>query len=54
MESAEKFIVFYSKVRLYCIDCIENGVRRNVLVFLLKSKAIVHEFYRKWSQKKSS
>ena len=33
---------------------IENGVRGNVLDFLLKSKAIVYAFYRKWSQKKSS
>ena len=37
------------------MDVIENGVRRRrVLDFLLKSKAIVYGFYRKWSQKKSS
>ena len=36
------------------MDFIENGVRRNVLDFLLKSKAIVYGFYRTWSPKKSS
>ena len=33
---------------------IENGVKGKVLDFLLKSKAIVYAFDRKWSQKKSS
>ena len=33
---------------------IQNGVRRKVLDFLLKGKAIVYAFYRKWSQRKSS
>ena len=32
----------------------QNGVRRKVLDFLLKSKAIVYGFYRKWSPQKSS
>ena len=36
------------------MDFIENGVRRKVLDFLFKSKAIVYGFYRKWSQKKRS
>ena len=36
------------------MDVIENGVRGNVLDFLLKSKAIVYGFYRKWSPQKSS
>ena len=36
------------------MDFIETGVRKKVLDFLLKSKAIVYGFYRKWSQKKSS
>ena len=36
------------------MDCIEIGVRRKVLDFLLKGKAIVYGFYRKWSQKKSA
>ena len=36
------------------MDFIENGVRRKVLDFLFKSKAIVYAFYRKWSQRKSS
>ena len=44
MESEEKFLIFDSKVRLYSMDFIENGVRRKVLDFLLKSKAIVYEF----------
>ena len=33
---------------------IENGVRRKVLDFQFKSKAILYAFYRKWSQRKSS
>ena len=36
------------------MDFIKNAVRRRVLDFLLKSKAIVYAVYRKWSQKKSS
>ena len=36
------------------MDFIENGVRRNVLDFLLKSKAIVYGFYTKWSPQKCS
>ena len=36
------------------MDFIENGVRRSVLDFLLKSKAIVYGFYRKWSAQKSA
>ena len=36
------------------MDFIENGVRRNVIDFLLKSKAMVYIFYTKWSPKKSS
>ena len=36
------------------MDFIENGVRRKVLDFLLKSKAIANRFYRKWSPQKSS
>ena len=36
------------------MDFIENAVRRKVLDFLLKSKAIVYGLYRKWSQRKSS
>ena len=35
------------------MEFIENGVHRKVLDFLLKSKAIVYAFYRKWSQRKS-
>ena len=33
---------------------IEHGVRRKVLDFQFKSKAIVYAFYRKWSPQKSS
>ena len=36
------------------MDFIENGVRRKVLYFLLKGKAIVYGFYRKWSPQKSA
>ena len=36
------------------MDFIQNGVRRNVLDFLLKSKAIVYGFYREWSPQKRS
>ena len=36
------------------MDFIENGVRRKVHDFLLKSKAIVYGFYQKCSQKKSA
>ena len=36
------------------MDFIENGVCRKVLHFLLKSKAIVYRYYRKWSAKESS
>ena len=54
MESAEKFIVFYSKVRLWSMDFIENGVPRTVIHFLLKSKAIVYGFHRQWSPQKSA
>ena len=34
------------------MDFIENGFRKKVLYFLLKSKAIVYGFYRKWSPQK--
>ena len=33
---------------------IENGLRRKVLDFPFKSKAIVYGFYRNWSPQKSS
>ena len=36
------------------MEFIENGVRRKVLDFLLKRKAIVYGVYRKWSPLKSS
>ena len=36
------------------MDFIENGVRKKVLDFLLKSKAIVYGFYRKWSPQKKA
>ena len=36
------------------MEFIENGVRRKVLDLLLKSKAIVYGFYRKWTSKTSS
>ena len=36
------------------MDFIENGVRKKVLDFLLKSKAIVYGFYRKWTPQKSA
>ena len=36
------------------MDVIENGVLRKVLDFLLKSKAIVYGFYRKWSPHNSA
>ena len=36
------------------MDYKENGVQTKVLDFLLKSKAIVYGFYRKWSPKKIS
>ena len=36
------------------MDFIETGVQRKALDFLLKSKAIVYRFYRKWRAKKSS
>ena len=36
------------------MDFIESGVSRKVLDFLLKGKAIVCGFYRKWSPQKSS
>ena len=54
MECEETVFTFYSKVRLWSIDFIENGVQRNVLDFLLKSKAMVYGFYRKWSPLKSA
>ena len=54
MLSAEKFFIFYPKARLESMDFIEKGVRRKVLVFLLKGKAIVYGFYRKWSPQKCS
>ena len=54
MESEEKFFIFCSKVRLWSMDFIENGVRRKVHRFLLKSKAIVYRLYRKRSPNKSS
>ena len=54
MECEETFFIFYSKVRLYSMDFIENVVRRKVLDFLLKSKAIVNRFYRKCSPQKGS
>ena len=31
---------------------IQNGVRKKVLDFLLKTKAIVYGIYRKWSPKR--
>ena len=34
------------------MDFIENGVRRKVLDFLLKTKSIVYGIYRKWSPKR--
>ena len=36
------------------MDFTEIGVRKKVLYFLLKSKAIVYGFYRKWSPQKSA
>ena len=36
------------------MDFIENGVRRKVLDFLLKGKAIVYGVYTKWSPQKSA
>ena len=36
------------------MDFIENGVRRKVHDFLLKSKAIVYALYRTWSPQKSA
>ena len=36
------------------MDFIENGVRKKVLDSLLKSKAIVYGFYRKWTPQKSA
>ena len=53
MESVEKVFIFYYKVRLESMDFIESGVRRKVLDFLLKSKAIVYGFYRTCSPQKS-
>ena len=53
MESEEKFVISFSKVRLESMDFIENGVRRRFLHFLLKCNAIVYGFYREWSPKKS-
>ena len=38
MDFNEKFLMFYSKLRLLSMDFIENGVRRKMLDFLLKSK----------------
>ena len=54
MESKEMFLIFYSKVRLWSMDFIENGVQTKVLDFLLKGKAMVYRFYRKWSANKST
>ena len=54
MESEEKFLISFSKVRLESMDFIENGVRRRVLHCLLKSKAVVYGFYRKWSPQKNA
>ena len=33
------------------MDFKDNGVRRNMLDFLLKSKAMVYGFYRQWRQR---
>ena len=45
MESTEKFLISFSKVRLESMDFIENGVQSKVLDFLLKSKSIVFRYY---------
>ena len=54
MESKENFLIFYSKVRLWSMDFIENGVQTKARDCLLKSMAIVYGFYRNLSPKKSS